>query len=764
MNVYYLPSNSPWVAKAQQLVDLRTSLKTDLQYASAYHHDPALESVTFSETGPVYIRQQARPVFNISDPAAKKVATVKAILTDTQNGKSICQQVQELNLDQVWLWADTSVDSAPQDEFTIVNPTSNYGISSYKDICGNSKSFVLMGYAMNVPLGHAIHSFGHYMETFVKNMQGQDLVFGRFEAVKYNASGESNTNYGIPYAPYKLTEACGNIHVPPNIPLDLATGTYKAYDYLNNAVVNSACDNWKPDGTGAKTSVTSNTWTTLKMPTAPVFLTLGERYFVWWMQNFADSRSGLTFNGKPIPSWWSFVADTDNKIRLYLSKNYWMNPDLVSPVDAATTAYCTSPSGTTSTCDSTVGSTLGASTENKEKVLATTTYANFALVSVGWGGTPNVSSVTYCGQMMTRIGTAPSNGGTMKTDLWYKLSPPLGTCPVVVKFTSDPGHRVVSSTIFNNIDQVTPIASILQGGFSGTYTATPYTLKATLAGPKDSLMLCAYSHYSEQTSPPSPNYATAKPGTKQLWKFQLGSYTTGPTNVWAGLGAGVQRTLAGQTSVLSWGFVKTQPMSYFCINVNVKPLPAYQPATPVPLPPPPVVTATVNLKGNNLDGPVSVVVGSPITLTWTTTGATSCTASGGWTGTRATNGTFTTAAISANTSFSLSCNGANDTVSVTVVSAPTVDVKVGGLDGPITVVTNGFIPFTPTNGTISWTSAGTKSCTGMWSGMTAAKAIPLSGSETYLIDLGSYRVTCIGTNGVTVSDVVKVVSNTGLTR
>src|ERR1700676_3737871 len=55
--------------------------------------------------------------------------------------------------------------------------------------------------------------------------------------------------------------------------------------------------------------------------------------------------------------------------------------------------------------------------------------------------------------------------------------------------------------------------------------------------------------------------------------------------------------------------------------------------------------------------PTSVTAGGTSTLTWRSTNATSCAASGGWSGTQATSGTQSTGGLTASTSYSLTCTG-----------------------------------------------------------------------------------------------------------
>ena len=86
------------------------------------------------------------------------------------------------------------------------------------------------------------------------------------------------------------------------------------------------------------------------------------------------------------------------------------------------------------------------------------------------------------------------------------------------------------------------------------------------------------------------------------------------------------------------------------------------PTTPAP---------TVSLTAS----PLSITSGSASTLTWSATNATSCTASGGWSGSKSTAGSASTGVLTASTQYGLSCTGpggsgsASTTVTVTPASA-----------------------------------------------------------------------------------------------
>ena len=139
--------------------------------------------------------------------------------------------------------------------------------------------------------------------------------------------------------------------------------------------------------------------------------------------------------------------------------------------------------------------------------------------------------------------------------------------------------------------------------------------------------------------------------------------------------------------------------------------------------------------------PTTVSAGGTTTLSWTSSNADSCAASGGWSGSQAVNGSARSAAISANTTFTLTCNGpgggavAQVSVGVSATASPSVQ---------LTASPPGVAPGATT--TLSWSAANVTSCTasGGWSGSKA-----LSGSETTppLNADQTYQLSCSGSNG-----------------
>jgi hypothetical protein len=97
---------------------------------------------------------------------------------------------------------------------------------------------------------------------------------------------------------------------------------------------------------------------------------------------------------------------------------------------------------------------------------------------------------------------------------------------------------------------------------------------------------------------------------------------------------------------------------------------------------PPAPTVTLSASAASVDS------GNPVTLTWSSTDTTSCTASGGWSGALPISGTQASPAITAATTFTLTCSGgggsANKSVKVDV--NPSTSKGGGSLDALLLAV------------------------------------------------------------------------------
>ena len=147
--------------------------------------------------------------------------------------------------------------------------------------------------------------------------------------------------------------------------------------------------------------------------------------------------------------------------------------------------------------------------------------------------------------------------------------------------------------------------------------------------------------------------------------------------------------------------------------------------------------------------PTTITVGQSSTLTWSSTNATSCTASGAWSGAQTTSGSVGETPTATGTStYTLTCNGtggsANASATLTVsAAAPTVTLSINP-----TAITLGQ------SATLTWSSTNATSCTasGAWSGTQ-----PTSGTLTVTptaAGTASYTLTCSGAAATTAMSAV----------
>lgn len=118
----------------------------------------------------------------------------------------------------------------------------------------------------------------------------------------------------------------------------------------------------------------------------------------------------------------------------------------------------------------------------------------------------------------------------------------------------------------------------------------------------------------------------------------------------------------------SWGDCTGSRQTRSCVDSNGCGSITGKPTESQSCVPPP----TTNIKANYSDGPVNVASGGSVNLSWTSANAAYCTASGGWSGSKATSGSQTISSITSSQTFNIFCTnsagvGATDSVSVNVI-------------------------------------------------------------------------------------------------
>jgi len=180
--------------------------------------------------------------------------------------------------------------------------------------------------------------------------------------------------------------------------------------------------------------------------------------------------------------------------------------------------------------------------------------------------------------------------------------------------------------------------------------------------------------------------------------------------------------------------------------------------------------------------PATVAAGESSTLTWESTGANECTASGAWSGSRATSGSEAVSDLTQTQVYSLSCTGDGGSTlrDVQIIVEQSGEVVVLATEPPASeppaseppaseppasapLLSLSASPATVAAGessTLTWDSIGADECTasGAWSGSRAT-----SGSEAVfnLTEPRVYSLSCTGSGGATILDVQITVEQSG---
>lgn len=147
-------------------------------------------------------------------------------------------------------------------------------------------------------------------------------------------------------------------------------------------------------------------------------------------------------------------------------------------------------------------------------------------------------------------------------------------------------------------------------------------------------------------------------------------------------------------------------------------------------------------------------------MTWSSSNATSCTASGGWSGSKATSGSQSTGALSADASYTLSCTGSGGTTSRSVsvsVTNPTPAPTVSLSASPTEVASGG-------TATLTWSSSNATACTasGAWSGSRPTAGSASTGALTAASN--TFTLSCSGDGGAGSATATVTVSGATGTR
>lgn len=186
---------------------------------------------------------------------------------------NIHQWVEARGVKEVWLWGYHGgvIDLW---ESNMAGPFGDISNSDRDptDLPVLSKTYTVYHYNYGRGASEAVEDHLHQIEAVLQHVD-EELFWGRF----VGRTGEGR---------------CGWSHYPPNAERD--------YDWANPHYVLTDIEDWTPEGTGPKKRMNCARWNCDSLT-----------WFVFWMQNLPGASSGLTYRGRPLTNWWTFIGDFD---------------------------------------------------------------------------------------------------------------------------------------------------------------------------------------------------------------------------------------------------------------------------------------------------------------------------------------------------------------------------------------------------------------------------------------------------------------------
>lgn len=199
-------------------------------------------------------------------------------------------------INQVWVWGYHG------EKVTLWESTmsSTFGNISNSDrnkelpiIAG--KTYTVFNYNYGRGAADAMEDHCHQLEQLLNHVDGRQstpesewpnlLFWGKF--VGSNKTHRLVANNGV----YR----CGWSHYAPN--------SIEDYDWHNPRVVTSDFYDWRPEGGGATQQISCANFSCDDDG--------GMAWKIAWMRAIPRENNGLTFNGKALTNWWSFVGEFD---------------------------------------------------------------------------------------------------------------------------------------------------------------------------------------------------------------------------------------------------------------------------------------------------------------------------------------------------------------------------------------------------------------------------------------------------------------------
>jgi hypothetical protein len=226
--------------------------------------------------------------------------------------------VNELGVKEIWMW-NGGVDAS----FPVYDPEyhtplvfnsdweSNMSSPSSPDISNSNRdptdlpiydhTYVIYSQNIRRSQAEAVHNHGHQLESILSHI---------------NQSTEGNTELfwqdfvGMDENGTWQTGRAGDTHHPPNAEHD--------YDYLNDNIIESDIEDWRPDGSGETVLMNKDRWGDILYPwpggTDGMTQRIESQWYIYWMQNMPGRSNQIPRGNDVMSNWWSFTGAWDESI------------------------------------------------------------------------------------------------------------------------------------------------------------------------------------------------------------------------------------------------------------------------------------------------------------------------------------------------------------------------------------------------------------------------------------------------------------------
>lgn len=210
------------------------------------------------------------------------------------NRIDIKRLVEKEKVDQVWMWGYHGPNGLWESNMS--SPTGDVSNSDRdnQDLPVFDRTYTVYHYNYGRGVGEMLENHLHQFEHLLNYADGRDftppekwselLFWGKF--VGSDASHKIVTN----------PARCGWTHYAPN--------SEKDYDWTNPRYVETDIEDWKPDGVGKTQRMNADRWDRD-----------GIKWRVYWLQAIPSLDNGLTYKGKSLRNWYSFISNWDQARR-----------------------------------------------------------------------------------------------------------------------------------------------------------------------------------------------------------------------------------------------------------------------------------------------------------------------------------------------------------------------------------------------------------------------------------------------------------------